>query len=66
LKTTIDPLIKLGFPIEDATPPADCKVCRALVAQRKAAAELGDRTKVTDCNVEIRNHHRPPSLQAAQ
>ncbi|WP_406157804.1 hypothetical protein [Streptomyces canus] len=62
----VDPMIKLGFPIEKPEPPKDCKVCRALVAQRETAVELGDLAKVTDCNVEIRNHHRPPRLLAAQ
>lgn len=66
MTTTIDPMIKLGFPIEEPEPPKDCKVCRALVAQRETAAELRDLTKVIDCNIEIRNHHQPQPMEAAR
>ena len=66
MKTTIDPLVRLGFPTEDAEPPDDCGVCRALVVQREIAAAARDLTKVTDCNVEIRNHHQPQHLKAAR
>lgn len=37
-----------------------CRVCAALAKQRAAAQLSGDYSRVTDCNVEIRNHHAPP------
>ncbi|MFE3853460.1 hypothetical protein ACFXPN_20270 [Streptomyces griseorubiginosus] len=66
MTTTIDPMIKLGFPIEEPEPPKDCKVCGALAVQREAAQERGDLTKVTDCNIEIRNHHQTQPVRAAR
>lgn len=59
MRTELDPLIKLGFPLEEPEPPADCGVCCALARQRTAAARAGDESRVSDCNVEMRNHHRP-------
>ncbi|GAB2870498.1 hypothetical protein GCM10027074_42630 [Streptomyces deserti] len=59
MKTTMDPPITLGLPIDDPTPPADCGVCQALVRQRAQAAERRDLSRVSDINVEIRNHHEP-------
>ncbi|MFC8365576.1 hypothetical protein ACFUIY_37610 [Streptomyces griseorubiginosus] len=64
--TKTDPMVELGFPIEDAKPPEGCEVCRELVVQREAAAERGDATKVIDCNVEIRSHHEPTVTWAEQ
>ncbi len=40
----------------DPEPEADCDVCRALGKQRSTARAQGDMSKVSDCNVEIRNH----------
>ncbi|MFD8548306.1 hypothetical protein [Streptomyces sp. NPDC059649] len=43
----------------DPSPAAGCDVCEALARQRVAAYAVGDRSKVSDCNVEIRRHpHR--------
>lgn len=60
MTTTTDPLITLGFPLDEPMPPAECGVCQALVRQREQASGRGDLSRVTDCNVEIRNHHEPP------
>jgi len=49
----------LDFPLPDAPEPLeDCGVCQALVKQREEALAAGDWSRVTDCNVEIRNHRR--------
>ncbi|WP_079056241.1 hypothetical protein [Streptomyces caeruleatus] len=37
-------------------PDADCDVCQALGEQRSEARTKGDMSRVSDCNVEIRNH----------
>lgn len=54
----MDPSPVLGLPLDEPDPPADCGVCHALDRQRSAAAASGDMSRVSDCNVEIRNHHR--------
>jgi hypothetical protein len=51
--------IDLGPPLDPPAARPDCAVCQALVGQRAQAAARGDRSRVTDCNVEIRNHHTP-------
>lgn len=56
---TMDPPVTLGLPLEQPTPRADCDVCRALASQRVEAARRGDLSRVSDINVEIRNHHAP-------
>lgn len=61
MRTDMDPPITLGLPLDAPDPPADCGVCVALARQRTDAARAGDRSRVSDCNVEIRNHHRPTS-----
>jgi hypothetical protein len=58
-KTTMDPPITLGLPLGDPTPPDDCGVCQALAHQRAEAAGRGDLSRVSDINIEIRNHHEP-------
>ncbi|MFE7314605.1 MULTISPECIES: hypothetical protein [unclassified Streptomyces] len=40
----------------EAQPVAGCDVCGALERQRAQARATGDRSKVTDCNVEMRRH----------
>ncbi|WP_078872206.1 hypothetical protein [Streptomyces sp. NRRL S-337] len=51
--------VQLGVPVRDPAPVAGCDVCGALARQRVAAYAVGDRSKVSDCNVEIRRHpHR--------
>lgn len=57
--TTMDSPVTLELPLEDPEPPADCGVCAALVVQRAEARARDDRSKVSDLNVEIRNHHQP-------
>lgn len=58
-QTTMDPPITLGLPLDEPTPLADCGVCAALVKQRSEAQVRGDGSRVSDLNVEIRNHHEP-------
>lgn len=53
----MDPPVSLGLPREEPEPPADCGVCAALVKQRTEAKGRGDMSRVSDFNVEIRNHH---------
>nr|WP_018539248.1 hypothetical protein [Streptomyces sp. SID8354] len=40
----------------DPEPVAGCDVCGALARQRAGAYTIGDRSRATDCNVEIRRH----------
>ncbi|TGB00579.1 hypothetical protein E2651_28765 [Streptomyces sp. MZ04] len=43
----------------DPQPVPDCDVCGALSAERSEARTMGDMSKVSDVNIEIRNHpHR--------
>ena len=49
----------LGLPLDPPAARPDCAVCQALARQRAEAAARGDHSRVTDCNVEIRNHHTP-------
>lgn len=50
--------VQLGycFPLPEPAPVAGCDVCVALAGQRAAARAIGDKSKVVDCNVEIRRH----------
>jgi hypothetical protein len=57
-QTTAEQPITLGLPLDDPQPPEDCGVCAALVKQRAEARGQGDLSKVSDLNVEIRNHHQ--------
>ncbi|MGW1375234.1 hypothetical protein ACWD6P_13300 [Streptomyces sp. NPDC002446] len=51
--------VQLLEPASDPAPVAGCDVCRALAGQRAEAYAAGDRSKVSDCNVEIGRHpHR--------
>lgn len=52
-----EPPITLGPPLDEPVPPPDCGVCAALVVQRSEAQRRGDMSRVSDFNVEIRNHH---------
>ncbi|MFE0188975.1 hypothetical protein [Streptomyces sp. NPDC058989] len=40
-------------------PVAGCDVCAALAVQRTAARAVGDKSKMIDCNVEMRRHPHP-------
>lgn len=57
MRTDMDPPITLGLPLDEPVPPPDCDVCEALARRRAEATQAGDLSRVSDCNVEIRNHH---------
>lgn len=57
--TTMDSPVTLGMPLDDPEPPAGCGVCAALVVQRSEARARDDLSRVSDLNIEIRNHHQP-------
>lgn len=63
MRTDMDPPITLGLPLDQPEPPADCGVCSALAQQRATAATAGDMSRVSDLNVEIRNHHQMRPLR---
>nr|WP_078970751.1 hypothetical protein [Streptomyces chattanoogensis] len=51
--------VHLGEPASDPRPVAGCDVCGALDEQRARAYATGDKSKASDCNVEMRRHsHR--------
>lgn len=52
---TMSSLDLLPLP-EWPAPHPGCKVCGALAGQRAEAQASGDYSKVSDCNVEIREH----------
>ena len=63
-----DPTTHPGPPVDllhgfsaDPSPVADCDVCQALGTARTEARTLGDLSKVSDMNVEIRRHPHPTS-----
>ncbi|MFD3352601.1 hypothetical protein [Streptomyces fradiae] len=58
--------VHLGLPLPEPVGAPGCGVCDALVAQRRAARLRGDMSRVTDCNVELRNHQRPPHVPQGQ
>lgn len=60
-QTTMEDGPVLSLPLQEPTPPADCGVCAALVQERSAARARDDLSRVSDLNIEIRNHtHEPP------
>lgn len=48
--------VHVALPTAWPAPHPDCAVCRALAAQRDEAHAAADYSKVTDLNVEIREH----------
>lgn len=59
--TEMDPAPVLGLPLPEPVPPADCGVCAALVRERAEARARDDGSRVSDLNVEIRNHDHQSS-----
>ena len=58
-RRTMDQPPHVGLPLTPPEPVAGCGVCEALAKQRATAQASGDMTRVTDCNVEIRQHPHP-------
>ncbi|MFF3468991.1 hypothetical protein ACWCQN_46860 [Streptomyces sp. NPDC001984] len=56
MPTEMSPPVNLPLPPEWPEPAPRCSVCAALARQRDEAAEAGDHSQVSDCNVEIREH----------
>lgn len=50
------PANHLGLPLPWPDPEPSCGVCQSLGRQRAEAHGTGDESRVSDCNVEIRNH----------
>jgi hypothetical protein len=61
MSKTMSPPVDLALPPAWPKPAPRCGVGAALATQRNEAAAGGDYSKVSDCNVEIREHkeHRP-------
>ncbi|MFE9880472.1 hypothetical protein [Streptomyces sp. NPDC005784] len=59
-QTTMDDgPIDLPLPLDRPEPAPQCGVCAALTRQGAEAVAVGDYSKASDCNIEIRNHpHR--------
>ncbi|MCC3769632.1 hypothetical protein [Streptomyces sp. UNOC14_S4] len=56
-KTYPQPSVELPLKL-DSEPEGDphCGVCTSLFKERSEAQARGDGSKVSDCNVELRNH----------
>jgi hypothetical protein len=54
--TTMSGPVDLPLPAREPVPADGCDVCRALAQERRAARRDGDMSKVSDLNVEMRNH----------
>nr|WP_254878622.1 hypothetical protein [Streptomyces sp. NA04227] len=48
--------VELPMPRADPDPVPGCEVCSALVEERAEARSAGNGSKVTDLNIELRNH----------
>ncbi|WP_079052691.1 hypothetical protein [Streptomyces regalis] len=59
-RTYPSPPVELPLRLDgDPEPDTDCDVCQALDEQRSEARAKRDMSKVSDLNIEIRNHpHR--------
>ncbi|MFF4701308.1 hypothetical protein [Streptomyces chattanoogensis] len=55
--------VHLGEPESEPVPVAGCDVCGALAEQRAKAHAAGDKSKATDCNVEMRRHSHPKAVR---
>ncbi|MEU8625882.1 hypothetical protein [Streptomyces sp. NPDC048669] len=56
ISTTMSDPVYLLPPSDPAQPVKGCDVCEALEKERTAAHAIGDGSKVSDCNVEMRQH----------
>ncbi|MFJ9415662.1 hypothetical protein ACIRPT_16025 [Streptomyces sp. NPDC101227] len=56
--------VQLGEPAPEPVPVVGCDVCGALAEQRARAYAVGDLSKVTDCNVEMRRHAHTQAARA--
>lgn len=52
----MSPPVHLSLPTEAPSPAPGCDVCAALAGQRGEAYRRGDRSAVSDCDVEITAH----------
>ncbi|GAU68430.1 hypothetical protein SSP35_07_02320 [Streptomyces sp. NBRC 110611] len=52
----LTPPVHLGIPRPAPEPAPSCDVCAALVHERRLAEAREDRSKVSDLNIELRNH----------
>lgn len=58
-RTMMTPPVYVSLPPVPPKPTEDCGVCTALAKQRADAEARGDFSRVSDCNIELRNHpHR--------
>ncbi|AWN28668.1 hypothetical protein DKG71_23320 [Streptomyces sp. NEAU-S7GS2] len=53
---SLTPPVHLGEPRPAPKPAAECDICQALVNERQLAEARGDKSKVVDLNIELRNH----------
>ena len=64
---TMEQAPAVGMPLDLPEPGADCDVCGALARERTAAAARLDWSRVSDLNVEMRNHQsQSPDQRARQ
>ncbi|MEU8464329.1 hypothetical protein [Streptomyces sp. NPDC029003] len=54
--TTMSPPVHLRLPSDAPRAAPGCDVCAALARERREAYRRGDRSAVSDCNVEIAAH----------
>ncbi|UQA94396.1 hypothetical protein [Streptomyces halobius] len=55
--------VHLKEPASEPVPVAGCDVCMALAEQRAKAHAVGDKSKATDYNIEIRSHPHPKTVR---
>ncbi|MGR8010376.1 hypothetical protein [Streptomyces hypolithicus] len=67
-----NPTTYSGLPVElplrleaDPPPAVNCDVCQALSEERREARAKGDMSRVSDVNVEIRQHPHKKRRQSA-
>ncbi|MGW1768368.1 hypothetical protein ACWCQL_30535 [Streptomyces sp. NPDC002073] len=62
--TTMSAAPHLSPPRPDPAPAPGCDVCAALAKERATARQVGDHSRASDCNVELRHHPRRHPLSA--